>query len=203
MQDNCGRTIRYLRLSVTDLCNYRCRYCMPEAGVETLVRRGILDICRGLSAIEGLEELCMTTNGSLLPQLAAVLKEAGVSRLNVSLDTLYPDRFSSITRCGCLADVLAGLEAAERARFTHLKCNVVLIGGLNDDEIGDFVALTEHHPWEIRFIELMPMGQCADWEQHCFLPAEEVLRRVPALRPCESSVRRCVTAFPAGEEPWG
>ena len=221
MQDNCGRTIRYLRLSVTDLCNYRCRYCMPEAGVEKrahrdilsveecveigraavncgvkkirltggepLVRRGILDICRGLSAIEGLEELCMTTNGSLLPQLAAPLKEAGVSRLNVSLDTLYPDRFSSITRRGCLADVLAGLEAAERAGFTHLKCNVVLIGGLNDDEIGDFVALTEHHPWEIRFIELMPMGQCADWEQHCFLPAEEVLRRVPALRPCESS----------------
>lgn len=140
MQDNCGRTIRYLRLSVTDLCNYRCRYCMPEAGVEKrahrdilsveecveigraavncgvkkirltggepLVRRGILDICRGLSAIEGLEELCMTTNGSLLPQLAAPLKEAGVSRLNVSLDTLYPDRFSSITRRGCLADVL-------------------------------------------------------------------------------------------------
>lgn len=221
MTDGCGRTIRYLRLSVTDLCNYRCRYCMPETGVEKrahseilsveecveigraavncgvkkirltggepLVRHGILEICQGLSSIPGLEELCMTTNGSRLPVLAAPLKEAGVSRLNVSLDTLCPDRFSHITRRGRLGDVLTGLEAAERAGFTNLKCNVVLIGGFNDGEIRDFVALTERRPWEIRFIELMPMGQCADWEKSCFLPAEEVLRQVPALRPCEPS----------------
>lgn len=221
MTDGCGRTIRYLRLSVTDLCNYRCRYCMPETGVEKrahsdilsveecveigraavncgvkkirltggepLVRHGILEICRGLSAIPGLEELCMTTNGSRLPELAAPLKESGVSRLNVSLDTLCPDSFSHITRRGRLSDVLTGLEAAQRAGFTDLKCNVVLIGGFNDGEIKDFVALTEHRPWEIRFIELMPMGQCADWGKSCFLPAEEVLRQVPALRPCDSS----------------
>ncbi len=162
-------------------------------GGEPLVRRGILEICKGLSATGGLEELCITTNGSLLPEFAAPLKEAGVSRLNVSLDTLCPDRFSHITRRGRLTDVLAGLEAAERAGFTNLKCNVVLIGGFNDDEIKDFVTLTEHHPWEIRFIELMPMGQCADWDQSCFLPAEEVLRRVPALRPCEpcGTAARC------------
>ena len=134
MTDGCGRTIRYLRLSVTDLCNYRCRYCMPEAGVkkrphrdilsveecveigraavrcgvkkirltggEPLVRHGILDICRGLSAIDGLDELCLTTNGSLLPALAAPLRDAGVTRLNVSLDTLRPERFARITRLG-------------------------------------------------------------------------------------------------------
>jgi cyclic pyranopterin phosphate synthase len=199
MTDGCGRTIQYLRLSVTDLCNYRCRYCMPEAGVhkrphrdilsveecveigraavncgvkkirltggEPLVRGGILDICRGLSSIDGLEELCLTTNGSLLPELAASLRDAGVDRLNVSLDSLRPERFSLITRRGRLDDALAGLAAAERAGFIKLKCNVVLMGGFNDDEIVDFVALTEHKPWEIRFIELMPMGECAQWEK--------------------------------------
>ena len=136
MQDSHGRTVDYLRLSVTDLCNYRCRYCMAPDGVEKrshqeilsveecveigaaaaacgvkkirltggepLVRRGILDICRGLRAIPELEELCLTTNGSLLPALALPLREAGVDRLNISLDTLLPDRFSSITRLGRL-----------------------------------------------------------------------------------------------------
>ncbi len=221
MTDGCGRTIRYLRLSVTDLCNYRCRYCMPEAGVykrphreilsveecveigqaavncgvkkirltggEPLVRGGILEICRGLSSIEGLEELCLTTNGSLLPELAAPLRYAGVDRLNISLDSLRPERFSHITRRGRLDDALAGIAAAERAGFTKLKCNVVLMGGINDDEIVDFVSLTEHKPWEIRFIELMPMGECAQWEKSRFIPAETVLEKVPALRPLKSS----------------
>ncbi len=221
MTDGCGRTIRYLRLSVTDLCNYRCRYCMPEEGVhkrphrdilsveecveigraavscgvkkirltggEPLVRGGILDICRGLSSIDGLEELCMTTNGSLLPEQAAPLRDAGVDRLNVSVDSLRPERFSHITRRGRLDDALAGLAAAERAGFTKLKCNVVLMGGFNDDEIIDFVALTEHKPWEIRFIELMPMGECAQWEKSRFIPAETVLEKVPALQPLKSS----------------
>lgn len=218
MIDHHGRTIRYLRLSVTDLCNYRCEYCMPECGVEKrshseilsveelleigqaavhcgvrkirltggepLVRHGILDICRGLSAIEGLDELCLTTNGSLLPSLAAPLKAAGLNRLNISVDSLRADRFARITRRGSLADVRSGMDAAERAGFSNLKCNVVLMGGINEDEIADFVALTRNHPWEVRFIELMPMGQCADWEKRCFVSADEVLRRVPALRPC-------------------
>lgn len=221
MTDGCGRTIRYLRLSVTDLCNYRCRYCMPEAGVykrphrdilsveecveigqaavncgvrkirltggEPLVRGGILDICRGLSAINRLEELCLTTNGSLLPELAAPLRDAGVDRLNISLDSLRPERFSHITRRGSLDDALAGISAAERAGFTKLKCNVVLMGSINDDEIVDFVGLTERKPWEIRFIELMPMGECAQWEKSRFIPAETVLEKVPALRPLKSS----------------
>ena len=216
MLDGCGRTIDYLRLSVTDLCNYRCRYCMPADGVckrphadilsveelveigqasvacgvkkirltggEPLVRRGILDICRGLRAIPGLEELCLTTNGSLLPSMAAPLREAGVDRLNISLDTLRPDRFREMTRLGTLSDVLEGIQSADDAGFTNLKLDTVLIGGFNDDEIGDFLQLTMEHPWEIRFIELMPMGPCADWENPCFLSAGSILQRYSALQ---------------------
>lgn len=193
MRDSCGRTIDYLRLSVTDLCNYRCQYCMPPEGVEKrlhsdilsieelaeiaaaavrcgdkedpphragslLVRRGLPDLCRMLRAIPGLAELCLTTNGSLLPQLARPLRDAGVDRLNISLDTLRPDRFAAMTRLGTLQDVLAGIKAAEAAGFRNLKFDTVLIGGFNDDEIEDFVNLSREHPWEMRFIELMPMG---------------------------------------------
>ena len=219
MRDSCGRTIDYLRLSVTDLCNYRCRYCMPAEGVckrnhweilsveecaeiagaavrlgvkkirltggEPLVRRGIVEICRQLRAIPGLEELCLTTNGSLLPELAKPLWEAGVDRLNISLDTLRPDRFHDMTRLGNLEDVMAGIKAAEAASFRDLKLDTVLIGGFNDDEIGDFLNLTMEHPWEIRFIELMPMGPCASWDKRCFLPGTEVLKRYPALQEIE------------------
>ena len=219
MLDGCGRTIDYLRLSVTDLCNYRCQYCMPVEGVakrdhreilsveecveisraavalgvkkirltggEPLVRRGILDICRGLRAIEALEELCLTTNGSLLPRLAAPLRRAGVDRLNISLDTLKPDRFAAMTRLGALADALDGINAAEAAGFSHLKLETVLIGGFNDDEIEEFVGLTLEHPWEVRFIELMPMGPCAGWGTDSFIPVGEVLQRVSALQEIE------------------
>ena len=220
MEDTFGRTVDYLRLSVTDLCNYRCRYCMPEDGVckkahqnilsveecleicraavacgvkkirltggEPLLRNGILDMCRGISAINGVQELCLTTNGSLLPNMAAALRNAGVSRLNLSLDTLVPERFSAITRRGQLSDVMNGIRAAEEAGFTNLKINSVLIGGFNDDEIGDLIALTVDHAWEIRFIELMPMGPCADWDTTCFLSNETILERFPFLTPLES-----------------
>lgn len=219
MQDSHGRTIDYLRLSVTDLCNYRCRYCMPEEGVEKgphgsvlsveecgeiaqaavrcgvrkiritggepLVRQGILDICRTLRAIPELEELCLTTNGSLLPELAKPLRDAGVDRLNISLDTLKPERFREITRRGTLAEVLAGIQAAEDAGFRNLKLDTVLMGGVNDDEIGDFLNLTSEHPWEVRFIELMPMGPCAAWPKKRFLPVTEVLNRFPELEEIE------------------
>ena len=220
MQDSCGRTIDYLRLSVTDRCNYRCRYCMPAEGVEKrahgdilsleelaeiaaaavacgvkkirltggepLVRLGLVDLCRMLRAIPGVEELCLTTNGSLLPRLAKPLREAGLDRLNISLDTLRPERFAAMTRLGTLQDVLDGIEAAEAAGFHGLKFDTVLIGRFNDDEILDFVNLSREHPWEMRFIELMPMGPCAGWDRSCFLPAETVLDRVPELVPIES-----------------
>ena len=220
MIDSCGRTIDYLRLSVTDRCNYRCRYCMPEEGVckrdhreilsieeleaiaraavalgvtkiritggEPLVRRGLVELCRRLKGIPGLRELCLTTNGSLLRELAAPLREAGVDRLNISLDTLRPERFSHLTRRGELNQVLDGLAAAEEAGFTGLKLNTVLIGGFNDDEISNFVSLTRRHSWEVRFIELMPMGPCAAWDRTCFLENSAVLKRCPELRPIPS-----------------
>ena len=217
MEDTFGRNIRYLRLSVTELCDLRCRYCMAEEGVckrgheelcsfeelrdftaaaaalgvtklrvtggEPLVRRGIVELCAMLRAVPGIEELCLTTNGTRLEQLAAPLKAAGVDRLNISLDTLRPERYREITRTGELENVLRGIEAAERAGFENIKLNCVLLGGMNDDEIGDFVRLTAKKPWQVRFIELMPMGVCAAWPPERFLPAQEVLSRVPELRP--------------------
>ncbi len=218
MRDRCARNITYLRLSVTDLCSLRCRYCMPAGGVlkrehgdicsveelveiaraavdcgvrkvrltggEPLVRRGILDICRGISAIPGVEELCLTTNGAALPRLAGPLKEAGVDRLNVSLDTLRPDRYAYMTRVGRLEDALRGLETAAAAGFTGTKLNVVLMKGFNEDEIPDFVDLARRYPVEVRFIELMPIGEGKNAQ---FLPAQAVLDACPDLRPAEGS----------------
>lgn len=213
MQDNFARQITYLRISITDRCNYRCRYCMPEEGVEKrahgdicsleelrdmaaaavrcgvkkirvtggepLVRRGAVDFCRMLSEIPGVEELCITTNGSLLAEQAAALREAGVTHLNISLDTLKEERFRAITRLGTLQDVLDGIEAAERAGFAKIKLNCVLLGGVNDDEIADFAALTRAHDWQVRFIERMPMGCGRDFGT--YLPAKVVLERCPEL----------------------
>ena len=226
MEDTFGRNIRYLRLSVTELCDLRCRYCMAEEGVckrgheelcsfeelrdftaaaaalgvtklrvtggEPLVRRGIVELCAMLRAVPGIEELCLTTNGTRLEQLAAPLKAAGVDRLNISLDTLRPERYREITRTGKLENVLRGIEAAERAGFENIKLNCVLLGGMNDDEIGDFVRLTAKKPWQVRFIELMPMGPCAGWDKECFLPADTVLARLPGLKalPPEGVARR-------------
>lgn len=218
MTDTFGRRVDYLRLSVTDRCNYRCRYCVPEesapgranlltagecveivraaaacgiakvriTGGEPLIRRDILELCRSIRGIPGIRELCLTTNGCCLPRLAASLREAGVTRLNISLDTLKPDRFAAMTRCGTLEEALTGIAAARQAGFTDLKLNTVLIGGFNEDEIGDFLALTEENPWEVRFIELMPMGACVRWPKACFLPNAEVLSRFPLLQPVDT-----------------
>lgn len=152
-------------------------------GGEPLIRRGVVSLCQMLRALPGLEELCLTTNGVRLPELAAPLREAGVDRLNISLDTLRPERYRSITRIGELSSVLRGLDAAEAAGFSHTKLNCVLMGGVNDDEIEDFVRLTQACPLSVRFIELMPMGACAKWEKARFLPAGAVLDRVPELEP--------------------
>ena len=205
MIDNYGRTIEYLRLSVTDLCNFRCIYCMPEDGVqkrthsemlsieeltgiaaaaislgvrkirltggEPLARRGILTLCRNIKLIDPAVELSMTTNGSLLTAMAADLREAGVDRLNISLDTLDEDRFQLITRVGSLQDVKNGLNAANQAGFVNTKINVVLLGGINDDEAVDFINLTRAHDVGVRFIELMPIGEVAQWPKERFISA--------------------------------
>ena len=217
MKDTFQREITYLRISLTDLCNLRCVYCMPPEGVrkqthdqilsleeigeiaraavelgvkkirltggEPLVRRGVLSLCRELRRIPRLQELTLTTNGLLLPGMAAELKAAGVDRVNVSLDTLDPEKYRRITRGGCLEDALAGIQAARDAGLSPLKLNCVLIGGFNDDEIPALAALTERAPVEVRFIELMPIGDTAGFGPEAYLPCEAVLERLPRLEP--------------------
>lgn len=213
MKDNFGREITYLRLSVTERCNLRCRYCMPEEGVckkshaemltedemiqaveaaaalgiwklrvtggEPLVKKNILSICRRAAAVEGIKEVCLTTNGTLLPQLAQPLREAGVDRLNISLDTLNPEKYAHITRRGKLDDALRGIEAAFDAGFERLKINAVLIGGFNDDEIVDLAKLTVRYPVDVRFIELMPMTDSEEFGPRAYVPGKAVLEALP------------------------
>ena len=213
MIDRLGRNITYLRISVTDKCNLRCRYCMPEEGIckknhadmltedefitaveaaaalgihkiritggEPLVRKNIVSICRRAAAVEGIKEVCMTTNGILLPELAAALKEAGVKRLNLSLDTLDPEKYAYITRIGKLEDFKAGLDAAFAAGFEKIKVNAVLIGGFNDDEIVQLAELTRQYPLDMRFIEMMPMYDSGDFDEKAFVPYSRVLEKLP------------------------
>lgn len=217
MIDNYGRKITYMRISVTELCNLRCRYCMPEEGIykrnheemmtaeetisavkaavslginkfritggEPLVKRGIINLCRAIANTEGVDELCITTNGTLLPEYASRLKKAGVNRLNISLDTLKSDRFKYITRTGTLEDALKGISAAFDAGFENIKINNVLMGGFNDDEIKNFIKLTIDRPIEVRFIELMPIGGGIDFDKAKFISCEKVLETVPELEP--------------------
>ncbi len=214
MKDTFGREISYLRLSVTELCNLRCRYCMPAEGVskkqhtemltedemicaveaaadlgvtklritggEPLVKRNILSICRRASAVDDIRELALTTNATLLPPLAAPLKDAGVSRLNISLDTLDADKYRAITRVGSLDDALRGIDAALNTGFEKVKINSVLIGGFNDDEIEALAALTLRWPVDVRFIELMPMVD-GEFGREAYLPNDYVLTQLPAL----------------------
>ena len=216
MKDRFGRTVDYLRLSVTDLCNHRCLYCMPAEGVikkvhgevcsleeleemaaaavrlgirkirltggEPLVRRGIVGLVERLACLEGLEELTMTTNGALLPDLAGPLKAAGLDRLNISLNSLDPDCFRAITRTGSLEQVLAGLEAAEAAGFRETRINTVLLGGINTDEIPALAELARDRAVSVRFIELMPLGAAASLPKERFVSGEAVLRALPQLR---------------------
>ena len=217
MIDRLGRNITYLRISVTDKCNLRCRYCMPEEGVcrrshadmltedefidavkaaaklgitkvritggEPLVKKNIVSICRRTAQVPGIAEVCLTTNGVLLPQLAKPLKEAGVKRLNLSLDTLKPDKYAYITRTGTLAHFRAGLEAAFEAGFEKIKINSVLIGGFNDDEIEDLARLTMEYPLDMRFIELMPMYDSGDFGIDAYVPYSRVLEKLPDAVP--------------------
>ena len=217
MKDQYGREISYLRLSVTELCNLRCRYCMPEDGVckkdhdqmltedemiaaveaaaslgvtklritggEPLVKRNIVSICARAAQVKGIEEVCITTNGILLPKLAKGLRAAGVTRVNLSLDTLNPEKYARITRVGTLDQALAGLEAAIDADFEKIKINAVLIGGFNDDEIEELAKLTMRYPVDMRFIELMPMVDSQEFGQEAFIPCTKVLDHLPEAKP--------------------
>lgn len=156
-------------------------------GGEPLVRRGILSLFQELASLPDLSELAFTTNGTLLAPMAKEIKAAGVDRVNISLDTLNPDKYRRITRLGRLEDALFGIHAAMEAGLTPLKINTVLIGGFNDDEIPDLVALTQQYPIELRFIELMPIGHVSPFGAEAYLPCGTVLERVPRLQPAEKS----------------
>lgn len=217
MIDRFGRDIDYLRLSVTDRCNLRCRYCMPETGVckkshaemltedetitaieaaaalgirklritggEPLIKKNILSICRRAAAVPGIREVCLTTNGILLSQFAGPLKQAGVSRLNLSLDTLNAEKYAYMTRLGKLEDFYQGLEAALGVGFEKIKINAVLIGGFNDDEIVQLAQLSIRYPVDVRFIELMPMYDGGDFDAAAYIPCSKVLEQLPAAEP--------------------
>ena len=148
-------------------------------GGEPLVKRNILSICARSAAVPGISEVCLTTNGVLLPKLALPLRQAGIRRLNISLDTLDAEKYAHITRIGKLSDVKAGLEAALSAGFEQVKINAVLIGGFNDDEIVPLAKLTQKYPLDVRFIEMMPMYDSGDFDQRAFIPYTRVLELLP------------------------
>ena len=209
--DSLGRTINYLRLSVTDRCNMRCFYCMPKEGItknsqdavlsyeellliaetaigmgiekiritggEPLVRTGIINFISSIAGIPGLKHLALTTNGILLPEMANELYKAGVQRLNISLDSLNPQIFAKITRGVALERVLAGLAAAESAGFPPPKINIVIMRGVNDQEILEFAELTINSGNSVRFIEYMPVVREAGWQRYC-ITGEEILQRL-------------------------
>ncbi|MBC7324087.1 MAG: radical SAM protein, partial [Moorella sp. (in: Bacteria)] len=220
MIDNYGRNIEYLRISVTDRCNLRCRYCMPEEGVapkqhdeilsfeeilhvvmnavelgmdkvritggEPLVRKGIVGFIKALSHIPGIKDISMTTNGCLLPKMAEPLAKAGLSRVNISLDSLDAGKYRNITRTGDIKDVMAGIEAALEAGLSPVKINCVITRGFNDDEVEAFAELTVHKPLHVRFIELMPLGgTSAGGYVSNDLVRQKIRRR---LQPVEESV---------------
>ncbi len=216
MIDTYGRRIHYARISITDLCNLRCRYCMPEEGVtkkdcgeilriedfieiskallelgidklrisggEPLVRHGMLTMMQEIGKITGLKDFAVTTNGLLLPRCAKELRNAGVRRVNISLDTLDEEKYRAITRGGDLNRALAGIDAARSAGFERIKINVVLMKGFNDDEISPFVEFTRDNPIDVRFIELMPFEGQQEFAYGKYMSADAVPELCNELR---------------------
>lgn len=218
MKDSHGRTIDYLRISLTDRCNLRCIYCMPEEGVqalshtdilrleeierivriaaeagikhirltggEPLVRRGVIDLIRAINDIPGIERVALTTNGILLPRMAEELAAAGLSRVNISLDTLDPDQYRAITRCGSFDDAMAGIDAALAAGFDPVKVNAVVVRSLNQDVLS-FARMSIDRPLHVRFIEYMPVGESAGacgcgWGKQDVIPSDELREMIDA-----------------------
>jgi len=149
-------------------------------GGEPLARLGLPDLVRMIAAVPGIDDISMTTNGTLLARYADELAAAGLHRVNVSLDTLCPDQFRQITRRGTLADAWDGIEAAKRVGLTPIKLNVVVIRGMNEDKVNDFAQKTLEFPWHIRFIEVMPLGANAAWAGDGYVPMTEVRARIEA-----------------------
>ena len=240
VKDSHGRTIDYLRISLTDRCNFRCIYCMPEEGVqslahedilrieeieeavrvaagmgirsirltggEPLVRLGVVDLVRAIAHTPGIENVSMTTNGVLLPKMAADLKEAGLSRVNISLDTLDPAQFRQITRRGELQQTLDGIDAALAAGFNPVKINAVAVRSLDQDYLA-FAKLSLDRPLHVRFIEYMPVGESSGtdgcgWGKQDVVPSEE-LRAIIDERAVEEGLGRLRPAAKHRPSGWG
>ncbi|RPI24085.1 MAG: GTP 3',8-cyclase MoaA, partial [Chloroflexota bacterium] len=208
------RRIHYLRISLTDHCNLRCVYCMPEdmtfkpnaellqdteilllvrmfarlgfdkfrlTGGETTVRAHVVELVRGIAQTPGVRSLSMTTNGVLLSRLARPLKEAGLKRVNVSVDTLDPQKFRRLTRWGSLDDVWAGIQAADEAGLRPIKINAVVVRGYNEADVVDLARLTQEHHWQVRFIEMMPFAGATDLQTNQMVTAEEIKTRIESV----------------------
>lgn len=211
--DRFGRNIHYLRISLTDHCNLRCVYCMPEdmtfrpnaelmqddeilhlvslfsslgfdkirlTGGEPTVRANLVQLVEGICQTPGVRTISMTTNGVLLGRLAQPLADAGLERVNISIDTLDPQKFRRLTRWGSLEDVWAGILAAERAGLTPVKLNAVVVRGYNESDVVDLARLTIDHAWQLRFIEMMPFAGATDLQVNQMVTMEEVKSRVEA-----------------------
>ena len=209
--DRFGRSIHYLRISLTDHCNLRCIYCMTEdqtfrpsaelmqddevflltrlfaslgfdkirlTGGEPTVRAHILDLVRGIARTQGIRSVSLTTNGLLLAKLAKPLADAGLQRVNVSIDTLDPEKFHRLTRWGKLEDVWNGILAAESAGLAPVKLNAVVVRGYNEDDVVDLARLTVDRPWQMRFIEMMPFAGATDIQTGQVVTAAEIQERI-------------------------
>ena len=215
MIDQHGRSIEYLRISITDRCNFRCVYCMPQEGLPWLPKAEILSyeeiaqIVRQLAplglrrlritggeptirpdlerlvamlrAVPGIEDIALSTNGVRLPQMASALRAAGLDRVNMSADSLRSERIAAIARRNLGFDPVRSAMAAEEAGLLPVKINVVVMRGVNDDEIEQFAVLTRDHPWHVRFIELMPVGDMRELTWEHVVPSDEILARIGAL----------------------
>lgn len=212
-RDRFGRNIHYLRISLTDMCNLRCVYCMPEdmtfhpkehllqddeilrvvrvfagmgfdkirlTGGEPTLRENLVGIVRGIAQTPGIREIALTTNGVMLKALARPLAEAGLQRINFSIDTLNPDKFRQLTRWGRLQDVWNGVRAAAEAGL-QIKINAVVLRGQNDREDAvELARLTLEHPWQIRYIEVMPLGRISDFQKSAIVPEDELRATISA-----------------------
>lgn len=217
MVDNYGRNIDYLRISLTDRCNLRCIYCMPQQGVkklqhddimpfeeiiniiraaasiginkirytggEPLIIKGIDNLIYHTSQIKGIDDIALTTNGILLYDAAENLKRSGLNRINISLDTLNEDKFYNITRGGNIKNVIHAIEKCISLGLSPIKINTVLLKGINDDEIEDFINLTKEMPVHVRFIELMPMGEAFELYNNGIIKCQEIIKRFDNLIP--------------------
>ena len=215
LTDQFGRSIEYLRISVTDRCNFRCTYCMPIEGLPWLPKAEILSyeeitavvrqlaplglrrirltggeptirpqltaLVAQLRAVPGVSDIALSTNGAKLPELAQPLRDAGLDRVNMSADSLRADRITAIARRSILFDPVTSLAAAEAAGLSPIKINVVVMRGVNDDEVADFARLTLERPWHVRFIELMPVGDMRELTWEHVVPAAEILDRAAAV----------------------